>query len=222
MRALVVHYSRTAVARGTALRIADILDADVDVLVDHLEEYGLLGWRRRSLARGVLAVVGEPRDVSRYDVVIVGAGVADAAIPKPVHAFLAEDARRARALALFCMTGGACGPRALQSMARVARRIPIATLPLTRAEAEGVDVQARIQAFATGVRDGLSALPGDEADCPLVSGTSRDGDGRVVHGRPEADESAAGRLLAGLLSEMRSTPRRSPLREATPRQGPGG
>lgn len=156
--ALVVYFSRTGHARVLAEGVARALGADLEEIRDRTDRCGVAGYLRSGLEAllGASAEIDRPRhDPSRYDVVVVGGPVWNAAVASPVRTYLWLERDRLPALACFASFGGVGAGRALGQMEAIARRRPVATLAVREIETAAGVPRERIRAFAAEVRRGL-------------------------------------------------------------------
>ena len=110
IQALVVYYSRSGNSRAVAVEIARALGgADVEEIRDTVDRTGLLGYLRsfRDGMRKRTTTLATPgRDVSEYDVVIVGGPVWVGAPSSPVRTWLRAHAGELHEVAFFLTHGG--------------------------------------------------------------------------------------------------------------------
>lgn len=153
--ALVVHYSRTGHSRTLAEGIARALGADVEEIRDRTDRCGVAGWLRSGVeaALGASAEIDRPRhDPSRYELVVIGGPVWSGSVSPPVRTYLWLERERLPAVAFFASFGGVGAERALDQMAAVARRRPVATLAVRELETAAGVPRERIKAFAAAAR----------------------------------------------------------------------
>ncbi|NCF66651.1 MAG: flavodoxin [Chloroflexi bacterium] len=128
---LVVYYSLTSNTRQIAEAIAAALDADLELIEDTFNRDTSLG-RPRSAIEGLLglrsSITPPKHDLSEYDLVVVGTPVWAARLSSPVRAYLSQQRASLKRVAFFCTQGGFGGKWALQNMAKVSGRRPIARM----------------------------------------------------------------------------------------------
>ncbi|MBM3309675.1 MAG: hypothetical protein FJY77_05405 [Candidatus Altiarchaeales archaeon] len=150
MKTLVVYYSRTGNTRKAGKKIAGMLNADVEEIVDLKDRSGILGYmlsgRDASLNRQ--AEIKTSFDASLYDLVVVGTPVWAFTVSSPVRTYLLQNKDKFRELAFFCTQGGSGGKRAFKAMEQLSGKKPAAVLELNEKEAVGESGGIKIKKFA--------------------------------------------------------------------------
>jgi flavodoxin len=159
-RALVVYYSRSGNSRAVALEIARALgSAEVEEIRDTVDRRGLLGYVRSfrdGMRKRTTTLATRGRDVSAYDLVIVGGPVWVGAPSSPVRAWLRAHAGELHEVAFFLTHGGTARDQVLAELAAVSGRTPVAELSVRERELRSAVAGARIAAFADEVRVAMS------------------------------------------------------------------
>ncbi|MFC7537211.1 flavodoxin family protein [Sphingomonas sp. GCM10030256] len=148
---LVVFYSRTGHTRMAAHAIAEALDADLEEIREPRRRRGWWRslvdvWRERTPP--ILRPTRHPGD---YQLVVVGSPVWAAHMSSPIRSYLRQSGPLPVA-ALFVTEGGNGGGKAMEGMAELCGRKPLATLELTRAQLKLGEYRDRIAAFAERLR----------------------------------------------------------------------
>lgn len=133
-RKLIIYYSRTNATRTLAGELVKELDADVVAIQPKAGHVGLL----RALwdaSRGMLPPI-EPLcvDLSRYDLLLLGAPVWAGRAACPMRRFLCDAAHQLPSTAYFCTYGGRGYDTAFQDMSALDGKAPVATLAVRRKE----------------------------------------------------------------------------------------
>jgi hypothetical protein len=134
-----------------AERIALALGADLEPITDTRRRSGLIGYLRSGFqaTTGRLATIAPiTRDLTAYDLVVIGTPVWNAAVSSPIRTFLTAARSSIKRTAFFCTYGGRGAERAFEQMASVAGRMPVATLAVKETELEQAEVLTRIAQFA--------------------------------------------------------------------------
>lgn len=107
-RILVVFYSRTGHTRKLGERIAKILKADKEEIIDSDNREGLFGWLRggKDAYKRKLAKISYKKDCSNYDLVIIGTPVWAGTMTPAVRTYIQENKEKFRKIAFFCTFGG--------------------------------------------------------------------------------------------------------------------
>ncbi|MGD8835425.1 MAG: flavodoxin [Desulfobacteraceae bacterium] len=151
---LVVYYSLTGHTRQIAEAIASSYDADLEVIEDTFNRDTVLG-RPRSAIEGLLGLdstIAQPRhDPSEYDLVVVGTPVWAARLSSPVRAYLSQQRASLERVAFFCTQGGIGGKWALQNMATVSGKWPIARMIISESQLNSPVAKEKIAQFVSEI-----------------------------------------------------------------------
>lgn len=164
MRTLVVYYSRSGNSRNVAEEIALTLGgAEVEEIRDTVDRRGLRGYLRSFLEgmRGRKTQLASPgRNVSGYDLVIVGGPVWVGAPSSPVRTWLHAHRGEIHSIAFFLTHGGSAREKVLAKLSAVSGHSPIAELAVREREIGTPEASAKIAAFVSDVRRAMSAVAG--------------------------------------------------------------
>src|ERR1035437_9993832 len=159
-RTLVTYYTRSGNSRSVAEEIArSVGGADVEEIRGTVDRRGLRGyWRsfRDGMSKRMTTLATPGRDVSGYDLVIVGGPVWVGAPSSPVRTWLRMHASELHAVAFFLTHGGSARHKALATRAKVSGRPPVAALSVRARELGTPEASAMISAFAADVRRAMS------------------------------------------------------------------
>jgi flavodoxin len=162
LRTLVVYYSRSGNSRAVAEEIADSLDgADIEEIRDTADRSGFRGYWRSFLdavARRGTELAAPGRDVSAYDLVIVGGPVWVGTPSSPVRSWLYAHARELHSVAFFLTHGGSARDRVLSALETMSGRAPVAVLSVREREIGTPEASAKIAAFVGGIRRAMAAV----------------------------------------------------------------
>jgi NAD(P)H-dependent FMN reductase len=171
-RTLVVSYSRGGNTRRLARAIAKELGADHEEIRDRADRAGITGYLRCVL-EAVLEVSTEiaplRRDLSHYDLVVVGTPVWATSVSSPVRTFLWLERRRLPAVAFFATLGGVGSERAFGQMRALAGRAPAATLAVRENELARGGAAERVEEFAGALRAAAARRTGRRGKLRAVS-----------------------------------------------------
>jgi flavodoxin len=140
MSTLVVYYSRSGHTKAVALRIRDVLGADLEALRDARNRAGVRGYVRstiETLLRLPTSLRATELDPSRYDLVVVGTPVWGGSMSSPVRTWLEANRDRLRTVAFFCTMEGPMVASTFRQMATASGREPVAVLSLRTSEMAG-------------------------------------------------------------------------------------
>jgi hypothetical protein len=139
-RVLVVYYSRTGNTASVAEGLARASEADTEAIAASVPRRGVVGYlfsgfealfERESL---ILPPQRDPRD---YDIVLVGGPIWNSTISSPVRSYLKRFASSLPDVAFFVTSGGGEDARALQQMAELSGKKPLAVLGLRERDLKG-------------------------------------------------------------------------------------
>jgi flavodoxin len=135
--ALVVYYSLSGHTKTLAERIAHEGGWAVARIDDVTERTGAFGYLRAAMSAlfGVKPSIRysgpSPRD---FDLIVLGGPVWAGRMASPLHTFIGNHQHEFKALAMFCTYGGSGGDKAMNGLAKLCAKPPIATLAVTEAQ----------------------------------------------------------------------------------------
>jgi Flavodoxin len=155
MRVLVTFYSLTGTTRRVAQTLAAELGADIEEI--HCRKYGpgFFGFLQACYAswRNNIPEIEPPvRNVSDYDLVLVGGPVWAWNACTPIRAYLMREAARLPTVAFFVTAGGAGMERALATMKALAGNKSYGTLALRRDDFRRGKDRSAIASFTAALR----------------------------------------------------------------------
>jgi flavodoxin len=156
-KTLIAFHSRTGHTRRVAQALARRLDADLEEIRIVQPMGGAVGYALCALeAITALTPALRPsrRQVSDYELVVIGTPVWFWRLASPVRSWLAQHRLEGR-VAFFCTMGGSGAPRVFRAMEQLARCKPVATLALTEAQLDRSD--GLLDAFADRLRAGSTS-----------------------------------------------------------------
>ncbi|MCX8200213.1 MAG: NAD(P)H-dependent oxidoreductase [Candidatus Micrarchaeota archaeon] len=137
MKALVVYYSRTGTTKKVADAIANALKCPVEALSDPKNRRGPIGYARCAkdiILRRRVDLGKLKKDVSKYDLVIIGTPVWLHQPSSITRTFMQDYCKKLKKVAFFCTYMGAGEKHVLKSMAAVCGKEPVATLSVRSLE----------------------------------------------------------------------------------------
>lgn len=133
MKALVVYYSRTGNTRKAGEDIARELGCDVEEIVDTVNRAGPIGFimaGKQASSKGLTKLKPFTKDLSQYDLVVIGTPVWAATMSSPVRTFIVENKDKLKNVAFFITLGGTGEASTLQGMEEACGKKPMATLTI--------------------------------------------------------------------------------------------
>ncbi len=154
-KVLVVYYSRSGTTRTVAQAIAHSLKCDIEEIHSSVEMHGKLGYLRALAAalRGKVAPI-EPvsRDLSAYQLIIIGTPVWAASVSSPIRAFLDKGGPRLPEVAFFCTLGGHGAGRTFRQMRELCAKPPITVCAITAQEVATKHFRSLVAEFTRELR----------------------------------------------------------------------
>jgi flavodoxin len=156
MKTLVVYYSRTGNTRGLAEKIAGMLHADLDEIIDKKNRSGIVGY----LSAGKDAMNKATIDISYklnpadYDMVVIGSPIWGFTMTPALRTYLTAHSSSLKNVAFFATSGGSDYEKTASEMELLSKH-PVATLLLkTKQLKKGMAANEslnEIQAFCTAI-----------------------------------------------------------------------
>lgn len=157
MKTLVVYYSRTGNTRKVAEAISNAFKCDVEELADLTNRKGFIGWLfagRDGMRKRLTKIKDVLKDLSSYDIVMIGGPVWSWNVCAPVRTFLNQYSDQIKDAAFFCTEGGAGGERAFRSMEEMLGKPPVATLVVREFEVKSGRFPEKVSRFVDAIRTG--------------------------------------------------------------------
>lgn len=159
MKTLVVVYSRSGKTLSVAKKVAEELDADLEVIEDKVNRKGVLGFLRsgyEALTKKLPPIAEPKRDPGEYELTVVGTPIWAGRMSSPVRAYLSRTKSRFKRVAFFCTSEGGGHERVFMEMGCVAAAEPIATLELTGDQLKGDQGLKAARDFARKLQEAVS------------------------------------------------------------------
>lgn len=147
---LVAYYSRTATTKKVAEILADKLGADIEEIRDTVDRKGVKGYwlsGKDATLRKLTVLEKSEKDLSNYDLVIIGTPIWSWNMSVPVRTYITENKDRFKEVAFFCTMGGSGDERAFGEMAEIIGKKPVATLTLKTIEVVKETAGEKIEEF---------------------------------------------------------------------------
>jgi flavodoxin len=154
MKALVVYYSLTGHTRTVAEAIAELLSCDREEIVDTQKRSGPIGFLRSGMQakrKSLIHIKDLKKDVSEYDVVIIGTPVWAGTVSSPVRTFVHNYKDELNKVAFFSTHGGDESQEEFSEMEHVCGSPPVCTLSLASREVEGEDYIKKVKDFVSNL-----------------------------------------------------------------------
>ncbi|KPK59526.1 MAG: hypothetical protein AMK73_08590 [Planctomycetes bacterium SM23_32] len=154
-RCLVVYYSRTGTTKQLAERIAEMLGADVEEVVDTKKRSGVLGFvvgGKDARLKRLTAIEKVQKDPADYELVALGTPVWAWTMSPAIRTYVTEQKGRLPAVAFFLTTGGSGMASTFEALAELCGKAPVATLGLKQRQVLKGDPSAPIAAFVEALK----------------------------------------------------------------------
>jgi flavodoxin len=152
MKAIVIFYSRSGSTKKAAEAIAQALGCDIEELVDTQKRSGLFGLirsGRQAMKEELTTLQPLKKDITQYDLVIVGGPVWASKMSVPVRTFIAQNKDRMKEVAFFFTSGGKDNaPKIFPAMEQLCGKRPRAALGLRTVELKKDQHNEKVRAFA--------------------------------------------------------------------------
>lgn len=155
MKILVTYFSRSGYTKRMAEKLARMLDAQIAPIEEPGSRGGPLGYLRslfEALRGRDAAIRPSAQEPGDYDLVLIGTPVWASHASSPARAFARLHASHIKRAALFCTLGGQGAEPALDEMAHLIGRDPVATLALTDRELDSGAGDEKLAGFVQALR----------------------------------------------------------------------
>ena len=155
MKTLIVYYSRTGMTKKVGQKLASLLGADIEELIDTDSRAGAWGYiksGREAMQKKLAFLETTKFSASDYDLVIVGTPTWAYAMSCPIRTYLSENKNKIKKIAFFATHGSDGGLKAIQQMAQLTELKPEAELVLTSKEAILDNYQDKLNLFIERVK----------------------------------------------------------------------
>jgi menaquinone-dependent protoporphyrinogen IX oxidase len=155
MKQIIIFYSRSGNTKKLAAAMAQALACDIEELEDTEKRSGLGGWIRsgKQAMKEVLTTL-QPikKDLSQYDLVIVGGPVWAGRISVPVRTFISQNKDKLKDVAFFYTSGGKDNePKIFPAMEQLCGKKPKATLGCQTVEVKKDKYKEKLHAFVVAL-----------------------------------------------------------------------
>lgn len=147
---LVTYYSRTQTTRKVAENLAEKLGADIEEIKDTVDRTGVKGYwlsGKDATLRKLTVLEKSEKNLSDYDVVIIGTPIWSWNMSVPVRTYITENKDKFPDVAFFCTMGGSGDERAFKEMSEIVGKEPVGTLALKTVEVVKNSAEEKIEEF---------------------------------------------------------------------------
>jgi len=153
MKALVVYYSRTGHTKKAAETISDRLVCDTEEIIDTVDRSGPRGIicsGRQAMKKELTVIEDMKKDVSSYDIIIVGTPIWVFTMSTPVRTFIREYKDHFKKVAFFCTYGGVGVEKTFTDMGDLCGKNPVGVLALRMLELRK-DYTGKVKEFVQSI-----------------------------------------------------------------------
>jgi len=150
MKTLVAYYSRHGHTGKVGKKIAKILRADVEEVIDKKDREHLISWDKSSFdeeLRTSTKIIPTKYDAGDYDLVVIGTPIWDGISP-PIKEYFSKNKFKKVA---FFITFSAAAEDAAYQMERLSRK-PVAVLELQDRQIDNKEVKKKIKEFCREIK----------------------------------------------------------------------
>jgi flavodoxin len=154
MDILVIYYSRTGTTKKLGDAIARETGASIEEIVDTVNRMGPLGYIRSgrdAMKRNLTELKDLKKDLSAYDLVVVGTPIWGWNMSVPIRTLLTQKKSLFKQVAFFCTMGGSGDEAAFKEMEEIIGKKPVSTLALTTAEVVKDNFSNKLNVFLSAI-----------------------------------------------------------------------
>ena len=169
---LVVFFSRTGTTRKIASLLTKILGAQAEEIAVRPDRSGPFGYVRslvEALEQRPAQIVASTRDVSRYNLVVIGTPVWANSVSSPVRAYLMANRSHFKNVAFFCSFARRGNRTALKQMRTLAGIPALAECSLTAREVLRGESSEVLLEFVERLKRNLDALQMSQPEQPALA-----------------------------------------------------
>lgn len=155
VKTIIVYYSRTGNTKKLSEFLAKRTGYDIEELIDTKSRKGVWGWiisGRDALKKNLTEIKKLNKDISKYDIVLVGTPNWGATIVPAVRTFLTENKSKIKKVAFFQTRGGENDQNVFLAMEEVLGKKPITTLGISSKEVKKGDLKALTKSFVSKIK----------------------------------------------------------------------
>lgn len=146
---LVIFYSRSGHTKLIGDSIVNTCRADLEVIKNGARR-GLIGYLRsgyEAMHKRLPVIDPIEKDLSHYELIVVGTPVWAANIASPVRTFITNYKDQFKDVAFFCTLGGSGAEKVFEDMTELCGKAPVATLSVTDDEIKLTSYQGKLDRF---------------------------------------------------------------------------
>lgn len=155
MKTLVVCYSRDGHTKKIGQKIAEILAADFEEIIDLKKRFGFWSYLfagRDAMREKMTDIKETQKNPADYDLIIVGTPIWGWNMTPAVRTYLSQNKGKFKNMAFFVTQGGSGAERAFESMAKVSGLAPKATLTLKTSEVVSEQYLEKVKNFTGQIK----------------------------------------------------------------------
>lgn len=159
MKALIVFYSRSGITKKVSEKIRSSLSCDMEEILEPRGRKGFFGFIR-SCYQAVfkkLSEIKEPeRDLSDYDIVIIGTPTWAGTMSTPVRTYLTTEKNKIREAAFFATSGNGKEQRIFRAMEKLVGKKPVAALMIGEKKVKSGEHEKELKRFVKKMEKAMS------------------------------------------------------------------
>ena len=157
MSSLVVYYSR----KGTTKKIAELISVEAswesEEIIDTKKRKGFIGFLKsgKDATLKKLANIKEiQKNPELYGLIILGTPIWNKRMTPAIRTYITEFKNNIQDVAFFCTEGRKGGQKTFDSMEKLCKKTPIATLEITKNDIKNEDHIGKIKKFIQDLKTG--------------------------------------------------------------------
>ena len=155
MKTLILYYSRTGTTKKVAEKLASILGADIESVVDNVNRSGIRGYMisgRDAIKKTLIKINPISHNISDYDLVIIGTPVWAWTMSNPIRTLITEQKDNLKQVAFFCTQGGEGDQGAISNMIKLSEKEPLASLSLLTKKVVKDQIEEEVNDFVNKLK----------------------------------------------------------------------
>ncbi|MDP4145707.1 MAG: flavodoxin [Bacillota bacterium] len=153
-RILVIYYSRTGFTKKVAQEIAKRFDCEIEEIQEKANRKGIIGFilgGRDALQKRRTNIHPTSKNISDYDLVIMGTPVWAYHITPALRTFIADNKGKFKNVALFSTQGGTSNSKVLEDHLELFNKKPAAVLKVTGKDFKSEDYIKSVEIFSAEI-----------------------------------------------------------------------
>lgn len=157
MKILIVFYSKTGTTKKLAEKLASILGADTESLIDNKKRTGLIGWLtggRDGMRKISTTIKPVSKNAADYDMVLIGGPLwGFKSVAPATRTYLLQNRDIIKKAGFFMTCGGTSSTDAFDDLKSVYGKPIVGTLDILQRNIDSIDTEQQMKSFAENVKN---------------------------------------------------------------------